>query len=308
MHRTLLTLLLILSFQNLAKAASILVLETPAIFNPDNTPTKSLGRLTFVKGVEYASEAEKFGGFSALLIEGDQLISVSDQGHLLQAKINHQTLALQKATLIPLRSNKNKTLKKKKKADAESLARDGKGGFYVSFERKHRISHYPNLSGPSFSLTQPEGFKDLPSNHGTEASVRLKDGRLVILAESSATDDSLTSGWFLQDKIWHPFSYRRYDEFKPTGAALLPSGNILILERHYTLFDGVSTRLREVPFDQIEQGNVVEGILLGEFSVDNFEGVDVRVNEQGETLVYLISDDNFSALQKNLLFVFKLED
>jgi hypothetical protein len=41
-------------------------------------------------------------------------------------------------------------------------------------------------------------------------------------------------------------------------------------------------------------------------AVDNLEGVAVTKGARGETLLWLISDDNFNALQRNLLLMFEL--
>jgi hypothetical protein len=38
------------------------------------------------------------------------------------------------------------------------------------------------------------------------------------------------------------------------------------------------------------------------------EGIAVHRNAQGETIVTLVSDDNFSAIQRNLLLQFALVD
>jgi hypothetical protein len=40
--------------------------------------------------------------------------------------------------------------------------------------------------------------------------------------------------------------------------------------------------------------------------IDNMEGIDVHVNAEGETIVTMISDDNFSMIQRNLLLQFAL--
>lgn len=42
--------------------------------------------------------------------------------------------------------------------------------------------------------------------------------------------------------------------------------------------------------------------------VDNFEGVDVRRDAKGRTMIYLVSDDNFMILQRTLLVMFELAD
>jgi hypothetical protein len=54
----------------------------------------------------------------------------------------------------------------------------------------------------------------------------------------------------------------------------------------------------------------LEGRVIAEFlppvTVDNFEGVAVRRGEDGETLVYVLSDDNFNPDQRTLLLMFEL--
>jgi hypothetical protein len=41
--------------------------------------------------------------------------------------------------------------------------------------------------------------------------------------------------------------------------------------------------------------------------VDNLEGLSARTGPRGETLLWLISDDNFNPLQRNILLMFELE-
>jgi hypothetical protein len=40
--------------------------------------------------------------------------------------------------------------------------------------------------------------------------------------------------------------------------------------------------------------------------VDNMEGIDAHVTEQGETVLTMVSDDNFSMIQRTLLLQFTL--
>jgi hypothetical protein len=48
-------------------------------------------------------------------------------------------------------------------------------------------------------------------------------------------------------------------------------------------------------------------LLRRPLSVDNFEGVACRLGPRGESLIYLVSDDNFSATQRTLLLQFALD-
>ena len=42
------------------------------------------------------------------------------------------------------------------------------------------------------------------------------------------------------------------------------------------------------------------------YQIDNMEGIAVHRNAAGETIVTLVSDNNFSVLQRNLLLQFAL--
>jgi hypothetical protein len=45
------------------------------------------------------------------------------------------------------------------------------------------------------------------------------------------------------------------------------------------------------------------------FIIDNMEGLSVRTGEDGETLVYVVSDNNFNGpIQQTLLMMFELKD
>ena len=59
-------------------------------------------------------------------------------------------------------------------------------------------------------------------------------------------------------------------------------------------------------------GAVLEGRELARLhlplNIDNMEGLALRQGGAGETLVYLISDDNFNPLQRTLLMLFALRE
>ena len=42
------------------------------------------------------------------------------------------------------------------------------------------------------------------------------------------------------------------------------------------------------------------------YQIDNMEGIAVHRNARGETILTLVSDDNFSVIQRNLLLQFTL--
>src|SRR5262249_27322072 len=69
-------------------------------------------------------------------------------------------------------------------------------------------------------------------------------------------------------------------------------------------------RMRRVALGEIKPGAVVDGPILFDvdlgYEIDNMEGLSVHRSAGGETVLTLISDDNFSALQRTLLLQFTL--
>jgi hypothetical protein len=76
------------------------------------------------------------------------------------------------------------------------------------------------------------------------------------------------------------------------------------------LSQGVRSRVVFVPAKTIRPGAVLRGEELAQIvppvSVDNMEGIAARKGENGETILYIVSDNNFNRLQRTLLMVFEL--
>ena len=92
----------------------------------------------------------------------------------------------------------------------------------------------------------------------------------------------------------------------------MPDGDLLVIERSFNLIDGVAIRLQRIAAADIRPGTTLNGttlaVLRRPVTLDNMEGIAARRGENGETLLYLISDDNFRQLQRTLLLVFALEE
>jgi hypothetical protein len=71
-------------------------------------------------------------------------------------------------------------------------------------------------------------------------------------------------------------------------------------------------RLRYVPADELKSGKVIEGETLISsdmgYEIDNMESVAVHTAPGGETVVTMLSDNNYNTfLQRNLLLQFTLQ-
>ena len=108
-----------------------------------------------------------------------------------------------------------------------------------------------------------------------------------------------------------PLSIKSRDEYAVTDAASLPDGSLLLLERRFRVLDGVRMRIRRVLADQIKPGAVLDGEVLIEADlsqqIDNMEGLGVHQGANGETVLTILSDDNFNTLlQRTILLQFTL--
>ena len=73
---------------------------------------------------------------------------------------------------------------------------------------------------------------------------------------------------------------------------------------------GIALRIRRIPLAEIKADAVLDGRSMIEadlaYQIDNMEGIAVHRNSAGETIVTLVSDDNFSIIQRNLLLQFSV--
>ena len=91
---------------------------------------------------------------------------------------------------------------------------------------------------------------------------------------------------------------------------MLSDGRVLVLERGFSLWRGIDARLmwaapESLGPDRRARLDLIATIEQSEL-LDNFEGLAARPGPNGETLIYLVSDNNFSPLQQTLLLHFEL--
>ena len=302
-----------------ARALELTVQSVP--MNSTAPGQERIGRLAWRGGLAITSPSKRFGALSGLLVsaDGTRLTAVSDEGFWISATIiygSDGTLAgLTDGQIKRLRGQDGRVLGGKTEQDAESLTALADGTVLVGYERDHRIWRYPPgaspLAGKAEPLPAPPGLTDLPENSGIEALATLADDSILAIAEGNETDKN-SPAFLWRDGAWSPLRYPHTENYRPSGATRLPNGDLLVVERRYTVLDGVGIRLTAVPAAAIIPGAILQPVeiarLLPPLTIDNMEGIDVRRNERGETLIYLVSDDNFSPVQRTLLLLFALEE
>ncbi len=290
-------------------------------FQP-GSPNSRFGALEFVAGLEYASADSRVGGVSAIRFRpnGRDFLAVLDTGNWLCGTVERNEegniAGLLGLSVIPMTGGSGQSASKFD-MDAEGLVLRGEQ-IIVSYERRHRIDFYhdPCVSGSrpqSIDMVIP--LHELRSNGGIEMlAVSPVDsalqGAVVAIAEKSLDENGNLFASILGGPEKGIFKVVRDEPWAVTDGAFLPQGDLLLLERRFSLLGGLGMRIRRVETKKIRRGALVDGEVLLEVGmeaeIDNMEGLDVVSGSDGEIRIIVVSDNNRSFLQRNLMLEFRL--
>ncbi|MGY3132638.1 hypothetical protein ACVWZM_003320 [Bradyrhizobium sp. USDA 4501] len=284
------------------------------------------GALEYRSGLILTSSFSGFGGLSALRLDakGERFIAVSDQGSWFTGRIvyrGREMVGLEDVEAAPLLGADGRPITATRGwYDSESLALDGSFA-YVGLERVNQVLRFDFAKGFTRSrgevIALPPAVRKLPNNKGLEGLVFVPKGQplagtLIAFSERGLDASGNLVAFLVGGKTPGQFSVRRSENFDISDALLLPSGGLLILERKFSWFGGVGIRIRRLALSDIAPGAVVDGPAIFNADlgneIDNMEGIDAHVTEEGETVLTMVSDDNFSLIQRNLLLQFTLVD
>lgn len=286
----------------------------PLPLDAANPERRRVGALTYLGGWELRSDNSRFGGISGMVALPDgRFLALSDAGTLIGFTPGRAgKMADSFIAALPGVSEDSDY----RDFDSEGMTRDPDSGrIWISYEARHAIRRMPA------SLSRIDGVKRLAfaknwrANGGVETLVRLADGRFLIISETHSRPDGSHSAYlFSGDPVETgsrvmPFGYRAPNGYRPTDAALLPDGRILILNRRIAFPDGFSAKLTLVDPAMIKEDAAVQpqrlAALAAPLLVDNMEALAVT-QQDGRLIVWMLSDNNFSAMQRSLLLKFAL--
>jgi hypothetical protein len=278
------------------------------------------GALTFLGGLRLTSSHRDFEGLSGLTMRGETMLLVSDEANWLQMRLQSDSsgkpIGIADAVIGPLLDTSGQPLGSKRLADAEAITQLGQE-VWVTSERNQPIRAYTlsnhGLTGPARLPVGDEAPLVERWNLGLEAMIHMTEGplvgqTLVFLEDPPRSASAPTAARLLNNGEIIPFAVQRQDGFSITGAAMLPGGDVLLVERRFAWSDGIFMRLKVLLAQDIMAGAAQGRILMqadGRTRIDNMEGIAVSDHPNGP-IVTLISDDNGNFFQQTVLLRFQL--
>jgi hypothetical protein len=282
------------------------------------------GPFEFLGGLEMVSPNRLFGSLSSIRFESDQthFVGVLDTGQWMTGRVERDAKGglsgLADVEITPMKNRAAQSFEGKGHMDAEGLALHG-DRVLVSFEQDHRVDVYPN---PGFETSRaidtiPISFqrRSLRSNRGFETVAvapqesPLKGGTLIV-AERSLDVDGNAYAAILDGPLKGRLALAHYGDYDATDGVFLPNGDLLLLERRFNMAEGIGMRIRRIKSTDIKPDAVMDGEVLMQadfgYQIDNMEGIDAFTAADGTTHVVIVSDDNHSILQRNLMLEFRL--
>jgi hypothetical protein len=299
------------------------IVATPVTSFDNRDPTRTrFGNLEFRGGLELSSRHPAFGGISALHVEpdGSRFIAATDRGSWVRGRILYRDgkpIGISDAEVAPILGADGRPLAARGWFDVESLT-ERDGALYIGIERAEQIVRFDyrrdGLRAHGQPIEVPTDFKTLTHNKSLECLAAPRQGvlagGLIVVTEHSLDNAGNLRSFVLGAGQVVRFAVKRSDDFDASDCTVLSQDELLLLERRVSAARGIAIRIRRIPFADIKEGAVVDGRSMIEadlaYQIDNMEGIAVHRNPAGDAIVTLISDDNFSIIQRNLLLQFSV--
>lgn len=306
----------------LAACASAVVTSQPWTPTPEadgwtpvsaSTRTVGLGlpgAAVLGQGVRFAGGVTVLAGMdsplhslSDLKLTGDGgFITVSDVGDLARGRLaldeRGRLIGLEGLRVRRLSLTDGTPISQKAEGDAEGLAITTGGDLLVSFERDHRIWNY----GPLTAMRNPQAVRrpvfPFPENDGMEGLAASGDGWRVAGESGGVWDCSTLRCAVVSSPPETPLAD---SDYRITGMDRDPAGGWFVVQRSYSAPIDVRARVRRMAAGGSLGPVLVELKLPG--TTDNFEGI--AAERRGDrTRLYILSDDNFNAMQRTMMLAF----
>lgn len=296
----------------------LLVRIRPLPLSSIDPSIREVGALRYVGGWQLSSPHQGFGGISSLLVDSSgQVLALSDSGTLMGFAVRPRP-DNRHPFIAPLPVRPKDREQPWWAWDSEALAHDPTTDrYWVGFEMLQKICRYgPGFARAEACRTWPE-IEAWPETGSIESMTRMPDGRFLVISEMGMTADGshdtlLFSGDPADGATPAPIHLRYVPPrgYRPTDVVAIDDRRLLVLNRRVTLQDLFTATLAIVDLPAAPHpGHKLKARTLARLAppllADNFEGLAIS-REQGQTMVWIVSDDNHEFFQRTLLLKFAL--
>lgn len=272
-----------------------------------------IGQLDYLGGWAIRSNDRRFGGISAMHVGGGEVVALSDAGSVIRFPLPGR--GAPSADIFALPGGPGSAADKGTR-DVEAMAVHG-GSLWLAFEGANQIWRYSRSSWKATGSAAPQAMKDWPINEGSEAMLRLGDGRFIVFREEEARGDGTIGALLFEGDPALPgtkatsFRYRPPNGYRITDAAALPDGRLLFLNRRFGLPEAFTAKLTLAAKPGPGAIALLSGVEIAHFQlpapVDNMEALSVT-REEGRTILWIASDDNLNPIQRTILLKLALRE
>ena len=278
-------------------------------------------KVQFNHAITLKSDDDEFGGFSGLLLRGDKqyLYSITDRARFVSMQpefdANNNISCVSNTKKRPLRGRSTRPLIGHY-GDSEGLSfgNNTEDKILISFERAHRVVEYDITMEQLLPLSDYEvlAVRELPYNKSYETVRMLNNKDILAFPEEYEIKKGILKGFLynIEDDSKTDIAIEKYEEHLITDIDILSNGDFLTLERHFSFLTGISIIMRHIKKSHLLSGNPTSGEIVFRMTsaegADNFEGMSIHHNGS-HNHIYMIADDNFTSLQKTLLFSLKYD-
>lgn len=290
----------------------------PVALDSQNLGRMQVGALTWLGGVRLTSQDRAFGGFSAMLLDGDRFTLLSDYGNIVRFRLGADWQPREVAFGdLP---GGPETGWAKHERDAESMIVDLLSGrTWVGFEWANAIWRFDRALSRPEAHAAPAAMRRWPTGGGPEAMLRLREGSFLVVSEDARPRGETKSParlglHFAGDPTDPrqkptPFLYVPPSGYDPVDMAQLPDGRVLVLNRRFSIPDLFTAKLTLIDPRSLQPNHILYGRELATLAPplihDNYEALAVA-REGKDTIVWIASDDNNEIWEQSLLLKFRL--
>lgn len=274
--------------------------------------------LVLAGALHLTSADSNFGGVSGLAATPDgRLLGITDAGAWLLLRpqvVRGQLVGVQPGASIGglVVSGDRPAYREKADLDAEAISITADGETLVSLEQRHRIIRLAGTGAPRWPLAVHHftAAAAWPPNGGGEALAALPDGRWLWIAEGPRLANGARQALLISGSSARVIGIAGVPGFDPTDAVAVDASHVAVLYRRFT---GVETAAAISLVDLapvLAGGGRAPGRVLARWGrgpgwrqtwpVDNMEGL-ALVRDGDGAAFYVVSDNNYSALQRTLL-------